>query len=1037
MGMIKDRHRTLTIEEISSEAYADKFIPEEYVEQQPGFFETGNWLRFDVENRSNERDWLLELAFPLVYEIELYEENEDGISLLFEGGAAKYPFFEREINHRNFVFNLEVEQGQTKRFYMLAVGGGDLHPPISIWDKNSFIEKTEIEFIFLGVFYGIIGVMIMYNLFLYFSLRMRSYLYYVLVITFTLLGKLSINGTAFQYLWPNAPEWNLHAAAFWVALACIFILIFTREFLSLDHYVGSFKYFFYVLIPLNVAVLLALPFSHYIALYLMVIACFLTFATVLISAVFALARGARQARFYILGWLIFLTGVSITILERMVILPFTLYTEYAGQAALTIEVVLLSLALADRINIMRKEKDIAERKAKESQELAIQNLKNADALKDEFLAVTSHELRTPLYGMIGIAETLRDGAAGYVSNEMKKQLSMIIMSGQRLTHLVNEILDLSKLKYDSLTLDVKLVDLKAIIELVLAVSKPLLANKSILIVKEIDDNLPLVRADENRLQQILHNLIDNAMKYTDEGTITIRAFARGEEIVIQVTDTGHGIHEDQLEVIFDPFQQGETSESREFDGVGIGLNITKQLVDLHQGKIDVESKVGVGSTFTVTLPIYQEDHSIEEASVSLEDTLQSKIALQDKPQLYRMPQNRAEQHPKILVVDDEVVNLQVLMNQLSLNGYDVLTASNGEDVFPIVEKHDIKLIILDIMMPGMSGYEVCQTLRKTYTLMELPILMLTAKDQVQDKMLSFEAGANDYLVKPCDKQELLARVKTLVRVKSLNQELVHMNTHLEDKVVERTSELNILNENLQEMVEQRRQLLANIAHELGTPLTLIHNYIQSIQKGLIDLEDPHYRQLVTDKINVLNRLIDDLFDLSRLESGKISLNLTEFQLYEWLEQVYHKSKFAVEQKNREFSFDEIPAELRYFTCYFDQERTDQLFSNLISNAIKNTSETEGHISMSAEVIDHKRLMIAVGDNGSGISKEELPYIFERFYRKKSSVGEQFGTGLGLAIVKQIVESHRGTISVDSTVNEGTTFYIMLPVKMMDKKDLMA
>src|SRR5699024_5888380 len=133
-------------------------------------------------------------------------------------------------------------------------------------------------------------------------------------------------------------------------------------------------------------------------------------------------------------------------------IPYSIYTEYAGQFALTVEVVLLSLALADKINIIRKEKDMAEIKAQESQELAIQNLRNADELKDEFLAVTSHELRTPLYGIVGIAESLRDGAAGYISDEMKKQLSMIMMSGERLTQLVDEILDLSKLKYDSLTL---------------------------------------------------------------------------------------------------------------------------------------------------------------------------------------------------------------------------------------------------------------------------------------------------------------------------------------------------------------------------------------------------------------------------------------------------------------------------------------------------------------------------------------------------------------------------------------------------------
>ena len=306
--------------------------------------------------------------------------------------------------------------------------------------------------------------------------------------------------------------------------------------------------------------------------------------------------------------------------------------------------------------------------------------------------------------------------------------------------------------------------------------------------------------------------------------------------------------------------------------------------------------------------------------------------------------------------------------------------------------------------------------------------MLTAKNQVQDKMLSFEAGANDYLVKPCDKEELLARVKTLVHVKKLNEQLVQMNINLEDTVLERTLKLKTANENLQNIVEQRRQLLASIAHELGTPLTLIHHYIQSIHKGLIDIDDPHYSNLVTDKIKVLNRLIDDLFDLSRLESGKISLNIKEFHVYEWLEQVYYKSEFAVLKNKRKFSYESISNELKDFKGYFDEERLDQLFSNLISNAIENTDKNNGKISMSAHLFDDSQLLIEITDNGNGIAKEDLPHIFERFYRKKSVKTEQFGTGLGLALVKQIVESHKGSISVESKLNEWTTFYIMLPVE---------
>src|SRR5690625_1100897 len=628
--IIKDRKRALTIDDVVFGSYADDFIPAHDIHQKKGFFETANWLRFEIENQTNQRDWLLEFAFPLINKIEIYTVEDGELQLLHKAGSD-LPFKQRSIEHRHFIFNLEVEHGTTKAFYALAVGSGDLHPSINIWDQEAFIEKTQKDFVLLGIFYGVILVMILYNLFLYFSLRLKSYLYYVIAITFTLLGKLSINGLAFQYLWPNSPAWNLISASVWVPLACIFILIFSRNFLDIDRYFPNLKYIFHLLIACNVSVFVALPFSRYIALYLMIIAALCTFSTILTVAIVSLIRGARQVRFYIVGWFIFLTGVSITMMERAVILPFTVVTEYAGQAALTIEVVLLSLALADKIKIMRKEKELAEKKSQESQELALQNLQKADELKDEFLAITSHELRTPLYGMIGIAESLRDGITGEISKNMQNQLSMIITSGKRLTNLVNEILDFSKLKYESIELQMKPVQISSVIDIVLAITKPILKNKPIHLINKVDDTLPPVLADENRLQQILYNLLDNAIKYTEKGTIIISAFADGEAVTINVTDTGKGISKDQLNVIFEPFQQGDASVSREVGGVGIGLNITKNLVDLHDGSLKVWSKIGEGSTFSITLPIYDKASQEKEVAVTVESIVNEEAELLQFP----------------------------------------------------------------------------------------------------------------------------------------------------------------------------------------------------------------------------------------------------------------------------------------------------------------------------------------------------------------------------------------------------------------------
>ncbi|MDG5789870.1 ATP-binding protein [Evansella sp. AB-P1] len=1026
--MLEDNEREFTIEEVMSEEFSEKFIHSDNVQQRGGFFETHTWLRFEIHNQSEQRDWFLEFAFPQIFELQIYEEESQ--EKLHHVGS-QFPFRQREINHRHFVFSFELDQGETKVFYALASGGGDLHPPISIWEPESFIEKSQVEFALLGLFYGVILVMILYNLFLYFSLRLRSYLYYVIVITFTLLGKMSINGVAFQYFWPYSPEWNIISTPVWVSLACIFILIFTRTFLDVDQYIPRFKFISNFLIGLNGVVIVTIFLSYYIALNLMLLATLITFFTVLSTAFICLLRGARQARFFIIGWFIFLIGVFITIIERAAIVPFSVFTEYAGQGALTIEVVLLSFALADKINIMRTEKEQAEKTARESQTLALENLKKADELKDEFLAITSHELRTPLFGMIGIAESLRDGVQDKVSENMKNQLSMIITSGNRLTHLVNDILDFSKLKHESIVLERKPVHLNGVVDVVFAICKPLLKSKEIQLVQHIDPSLQTVHADPNRLQQILYNLIENAIKYTNEGNIVISAVNEGNFVKISVADTGRGMSKEQQSVIFEPFQQLDKSVSRDAGGVGLGLTITKRLVDLHAGRMEVNSKLGVGTTFSVMLPIHR-NHTevVEEVALSLDMYTEKELLLHET-------ENTLNRGPKILIADDEPINLQVLTNHLTLEGYEIITAFNGEEVLNLVENHSIDLLILDIMMPKMSGYEVCQRLRKKYSLMELPVLMLTAKNQLHDKIASFEVGANDYLVKPCDKQELLSRVKTLVQIRTLNQELKEVNMNLEEKVQERTEALDVaieelkqMNESLQDMVESRRRLLSNIAHELGTPVTLIYGYLQALQEGVIQGDDQHYRQRVFDKIKILNRLIDDLSDLSQIEGGKSSLNLKEVGINQWVDQVFEKFIFEVTQGGRSIEKVGITENFKGFLSYVDVERMDQVFSNLISNAIKNTTKDTGVISVYAYLnVERNKIIIEVKDNGFGISNDSLPFIFERFYKELPSykVGKQNGTGLGLAIVKEIVQGHKGDIWAKSKINEGSEFYISLPV----------
>ncbi|MBD1940280.1 response regulator [Microcoleus sp. FACHB-68] len=404
-----------------------------------------------------------------------------------------------------------------------------------------------------------------------------------------------------------------------------------------------------------------------------------------------------------------------------------------------------------------------------------EELKHFDQLKDEFLANTSHELRTPLNGIIGLAESLMDGATGELPITTKINLKLIVSSGRRLASLVNDILDFSKLRHKNVELQLKPIDLRSVVNVVLTLSQPLANQKNLQLINSISEDFPSAEADENRLQQILHNLVGNAIKFTSVGSVEVLAqviidntelSTNNQHIAITVSDTGIGIPEDKFDRIFESFEQGEGTAAREYGGTGLGLAVTKKLVELHGGKISLTSKLEKGSQFTFTLPRSQDQ--VESAQSSLiPDILTSELAtLIQSPQLALNATNTKQF--KVLIVDDEPVNRQVLLNNLSLYNYEITEATNGQEALDSLEQEPLPdLILLDVMMPRMTGYEVCQKIRDRFPAHELPIVMLTAKNQVQDIIEGFESGANDYLSKPIQKGEMLARIKTHLNLAKL------------------------------------------------------------------------------------------------------------------------------------------------------------------------------------------------------------------------------------------------------------------------------
>lgn len=397
--------------------------------------------------------------------------------------------------------------------------------------------------------------------------------------------------------------------------------------------------------------------------------------------------------------------------------------------------------------------------------LISQRLRNVDSLKDEFLANTTHELRTPLNGIIGIAESLLENIGDTVSTGTKKELSLIVSSGRRLTYLINDILDYSRLKRGDIDIKKNPIDLSRLVNTVLVLLKPLCSEKSVALVNNVPQDLPAVEGDINRIQQILHNLVGNAIKFTKEGSITVTAqiyteiFKDKKVVEISVTDTGKGIPEDQQELIWQSFRQVDATSTREEGGTGLGLPITKRLIEIHGGTIRLESEPDKGSSFIFTLPVSNKTAAVVEELNAVASVKNFHDVLSENFETIADSSTHSADLPRILFVDDEAINRHVMEQQLKNSQYLLSTAVDGEDALKnIMGQQSPDLILLDIMMPGMDGYEVCKKIREKKSANDLPVIMITAKNQVADLVEGLSAGANDFISKPYSRDELLARV---------------------------------------------------------------------------------------------------------------------------------------------------------------------------------------------------------------------------------------------------------------------------------------
>ncbi len=380
-----------------------------------------------------------------------------------------------------------------------------------------------------------------------------------------------------------------------------------------------------------------------------------------------------------------------------------------------------------------------------------------DKLKDEFLARVSHELNTPLHIILNSTQSLIEGKSGTLNSKQQEILYFINQEGKRMTNLVSDLLNASQMKRRETQIRLSPFKAYTIVENILREMEALIAeDKNISLINSITDDFPIINGDPEKFTQIIYNLVNNSINHTELGTIEVSAFLKNGQAYFEVKDSGIGIKEEEKNDIFEVFYKNDNNSHK--TGMGLGLPITKHLVEIQGGEIGVESNYGEGTSLTFTLPIYEGDLAEDEVEVPAIEAIESYEAR------IKIKEHKIAS-PTILIVDDRLSNRKVLADILYDSDYNISLANDGKEAIEALEKEKVDLIVLDYMLPDMSGDEVSKRIREKYSLVELPILMLTASGRAIDMENSFHCGANDFLRKPANAEELLSRIKSLLSMK--------------------------------------------------------------------------------------------------------------------------------------------------------------------------------------------------------------------------------------------------------------------------------
>jgi len=747
-----DSAGTLTLADVRTRSDWNELNEEQF---NVGWTDDSIWIRALIANESySDRSYVLEIKNRLLDEAKIYFLDPDAPSSTQTKSSGEWGDHIKQglpnAISRAPAFPFVLKPKQKMLVYLQVRTSSWTAMPLVLWDRAVYFQKEQLVIASYGLVFGVLLTALVYNSVVGFSMRDKTYLPFVFYTCAVIVWQLCWSGFGHFYFW-HEQAWLADLLPNLSSSFCfIFGAWFIIEFLELKQ---RFRYFFYFAIALGQVLYALIALAAFVlpersyGPVLHVMAVFNALSAMAIG-IWVWRKGSSVAREFTLSWglVFFGTAGGTAAILGVFYLPF--WSEFGQTISFALQAGLFCVSFSNRINELRNDKLLIF-KAKMEAEQEVVKARAANQAKSDFLANMSHEIRTPLNGIIGMLSIAQKKA---LSPEVRRDLSVALRNSETLLELLNDILDISKIEHGKFDVEKEAFDLRRVVHDQLGLMQARAEEKELLYHCDMDDDVPVfLIGDAKRLRQILFNLVGNAIKFTETGGVTLRIRLTSVEestrrvaLEFKIIDTGIGISAQAQQTIFGEFEQGEAFISQRFGGTGLGLSISKSLVEMMGGTVRCDSKLGMGTTFTVLIPfgLAESDEIVEP------DFDEEYLALAHRFSL------------RVLCAEDGQTNQEIIRTYVESMGHMIEVVESGEEAIRKLSEQLFDVVLMDGRMPGMSGEEAIYRIRHGgtdhYKVLDsdIWIVALTANAMKEDRQRFADAGTNEFIAKPLREHEL-------------------------------------------------------------------------------------------------------------------------------------------------------------------------------------------------------------------------------------------------------------------------------------------